>query len=124
MFHTNVSRPHSPAQIKSKKAGSETREERRALGFILLRGENVVALTVEGPPPSDVNQAVVIDIPDAHYDYRTSVLRSLTWLPVPVSVAQLVEALPRRLALLRLGWQGLSVVSAARLQGRWHPAAV
>ncbi|XP_075489029.1 uncharacterized protein LOC142527919 [Primulina tabacum] len=40
-------------KLPPTKGSKEEREDRRTLGLVLLRGEEVIALQVEGPPPPD-----------------------------------------------------------------------
>lgn len=48
--------------IRGKKS-KEEKQEKRTMGLLLLRGETIVTMTLEGPPPAEViceNVVVII----------------------------------------------------------------
>ena len=66
-----------------KGLSEEERQTRRVLGFVLLRGEEVVSLTVEGPPPSEDRRAAAQQAPAGPGSGRAAgrACRAARWAP-------------------------------------------
>lgn len=103
-------------KIKAKKGSglSEEREEKRTLGLIILRGDSVVSLTIEGPPPPDGTEKVAPGGPGVG---KASAGRGV---PVaPLAAAPLGLAGPVR----GVGGPAMSIMQPPMMQGMAMSAA-
>jgi small nuclear ribonucleoprotein (snRNP)-like protein len=71
-------------KIRTKKGSglSEEREEKRALGLIILRGDSVVSLTIDGPPPPEDNEKA---LPGGPGIARIAAARGVPLPPLPMA---------------------------------------
>eukprot|EP01039_Chlorochromonas_danica_P002504 gene2504-2742_t len=104
-------------KIRTKKTSglSEEREEKRALGLIILRGDSVVSMTIEGPPPPDMDEKATPGGPGA---VKMGAARGLPVPPMPAGVAPMGLAGPVR----GIGGPGMGIMQpplqvAAQAQG-------
>eukprot|EP01068_Selenidium_serpulae_P009506 Selendium_serpulae@DN5249_c0_g1_i1.p2 len=54
--HMNIVLADCEEYRRIKQKGTEEKEMKRSLGFILIRGENIISMVAEAPPPAEPRQ--------------------------------------------------------------------
>ena len=85
--------------IKPKKPGESYREQKRTLGLILLRGENIVSMSAEAPPA----QQVILTLPQGKASHRPKCCRAWKSSSHRTSYANIWRASPARTFRTRYG---------------------